>query len=188
MQSVTRMLLGGIREIIFGLEDGLVSTLGVVTGIASGTQDRSIVLLSGVVLVAVESLSMAAGTYLSNKSEQEAQGIGMAKRMLNRLINRKNPDSPVKDALTMGIAYVAGGLVPVVPYLFLPVTGAIVLSVAATLVTLLLVGIGKGRLTQTSPVRSGIEMMAVSITATAIGYGIGRLASFLFPQLRSGVI
>jgi VIT1/CCC1 family predicted Fe2+/Mn2+ transporter len=64
-------LFDAIRELVFGLEDGLVSTLGAVAGIAAGTEDGHIVVLSGLVLIAVESLSMAAGSYLSNKSHRE---------------------------------------------------------------------------------------------------------------------
>ncbi len=60
-----------LREAVFGLEDGIVSTLGALVGIAIGTQDRFVVVLSGLVIIAVESLSMAAGSYLSSKSERE---------------------------------------------------------------------------------------------------------------------
>ncbi|MFA6511987.1 MAG: VIT1/CCC1 transporter family protein [Patescibacteria group bacterium] len=60
-----------LREIVFGIEDGMVSTLGAVTGIAIGTQDHFTVILSGVVIIAVESVSMGIGSYLSNQSEQE---------------------------------------------------------------------------------------------------------------------
>lgn len=60
-----------VREAVFGLEDGIVSTLGALVGIAIGTQDRFVVVLSGLVIIAVESLSMAAGSYLSSKSERE---------------------------------------------------------------------------------------------------------------------
>lgn len=63
----------GVRDIIFGTQDGLVSTLGVLTGIAQGTQNRDIVILSGFVIVIVESLSMAAGSYLSSKSHRQYQ-------------------------------------------------------------------------------------------------------------------
>lgn len=71
--GVLRAVSRSIRDIIFGLEDGVVSTLGAVTGIAGATLDNRIVLLSGLVLIAVEALSMAAGTYLSAKSEREVQ-------------------------------------------------------------------------------------------------------------------
>lgn len=66
-----RKLSGFFREAVFGLGDGMVSTLGAITGIAIGTGSRFVVLLSGLVVIAVESLSMAAGTYLSSKSERE---------------------------------------------------------------------------------------------------------------------
>jgi predicted membrane protein (TIGR00267 family) len=42
-----------------------------VTGIAAASQDHFVVVLSGVVIIAVESISMAVGSYLSTKSEKE---------------------------------------------------------------------------------------------------------------------
>lgn len=60
-----------VRHLVFGLEDGSVSTLGAITGIAIGTGEASIVLLSGLVIIAVEALSMGAGTYLSAKSTRK---------------------------------------------------------------------------------------------------------------------
>lgn len=60
-----------LRELVFGIEDGIVSTTGAVIGIAAGSQDQKIVILSGVVIVIVEALSMAAGTYLSSKSQKQ---------------------------------------------------------------------------------------------------------------------
>ena len=60
-----------IREVVFGMEDGMVSTLGAITGIAIGSQDQFIVILSGTVIIAVESISMSIGSYISNRSEYE---------------------------------------------------------------------------------------------------------------------
>ena len=60
-----------VEEIVFGVEDSLVSTLGALTGIAVGTQNGYVVVLSGVVLIFAEALSMTAGSYLSSKSEGE---------------------------------------------------------------------------------------------------------------------
>lgn len=67
-----KRLEGNIREVVFGLEDSLVSTLGAVTGIAAGTGNSFVVILSGIVLIFVEALSMSAGSYLSSKSVSEA--------------------------------------------------------------------------------------------------------------------
>ncbi|MGH8056176.1 MAG: VIT1/CCC1 transporter family protein [Candidatus Entotheonellia bacterium] len=60
-----------LRDGVFGIQDGLVSTLGALTGIAEGTQSSKLVVLSGLVVIAVESLSMAAGSYLSSKSHRQ---------------------------------------------------------------------------------------------------------------------
>ncbi len=66
-------LAGSIRDIVFGLEDGLVSTVGVLTGIAGGTSDSFIVILSGFVLIVVEALSMGVGSFMSSQSEGDLQ-------------------------------------------------------------------------------------------------------------------
>lgn len=60
-----------IRELVFGAEDGMTSTLGAITGIATATGDHFTVILAGTVVIAVESIAMAVGSYLSSKSEKE---------------------------------------------------------------------------------------------------------------------
>ena len=60
-----------IREVVFGMEDGMVSTMGAITGIAVGSHNHFTVILAGLVIISVESISMAVGSYLSNKSERD---------------------------------------------------------------------------------------------------------------------
>jgi vacuolar iron transporter family protein len=62
-----------LRELVFGMEDGMVSTMGAITGIAIGSGSHSMVVLSGFVIIAVESISMGVGSYLSNKSESDRE-------------------------------------------------------------------------------------------------------------------
>ncbi|MFH0950855.1 MAG: VIT1/CCC1 transporter family protein [bacterium] len=57
-----------LRDIIFGLEDGMVSTLGALTGIAIGSQNRDMIVLAGLVIIAVESVSMGIGSFMSSRS------------------------------------------------------------------------------------------------------------------------
>ena len=66
-QSVSTAI---IREAVFGIEDGIVSTFGAITGIAAATHDPFFVLLSGIVIISVESVSMGVGSFLSSKSER----------------------------------------------------------------------------------------------------------------------
>lgn len=64
-------IISVIREIVFGVEDGMISTLGVLIGIAIGTNSHFVVILSGFVVIIVESISMGVGSYLSTKSVRE---------------------------------------------------------------------------------------------------------------------
>jgi VIT1/CCC1 family predicted Fe2+/Mn2+ transporter len=66
-----RLVRASLRDAVFGLQDGLVSTLGAVTGVAAGTGDARAAAIAGLVVVAVESVSMAAGSYLSTKTHRE---------------------------------------------------------------------------------------------------------------------
>ncbi|MFZ5391584.1 MAG: VIT1/CCC1 transporter family protein [Patescibacteria group bacterium] len=62
-----------LKEIIFGMEDGMVSTLGALTGVAIGSQNMDYILLTGTVIIAVESISMGVGSFLSGQSIRERQ-------------------------------------------------------------------------------------------------------------------
>lgn len=62
---------GGVRDMIFGANDGLVSTLAFVTGIFGAITQSHIILLSAIAALFAGTISMAAGSYLSSKSELE---------------------------------------------------------------------------------------------------------------------
>ncbi|MBI2870677.1 MAG: VIT1/CCC1 transporter family protein [Candidatus Omnitrophica bacterium] len=63
--------LGRIREFVFGIQDGLISTVGLLTGIQSATGSRPAVILTGLAAVVTGALSMATGSYLSTHAEKE---------------------------------------------------------------------------------------------------------------------
>jgi VIT1/CCC1 family predicted Fe2+/Mn2+ transporter len=64
-------LLGEIREALFGMQDGLVSTLAVVSTVGGATGDRYPVVVAGIASALAGIFSMAAGEYLSSKSQRE---------------------------------------------------------------------------------------------------------------------
>lgn len=221
-------LIHSLREIVFGLEDGIVSTLGAITGIAAATQDLFVVVLSGVVIIFVESLSMGAGTFLSSKSEreveehmlrEEAEEIElhpeaekkeleifysergftpkeiqmlihritsnkelwleeMAYRELGIIPNRK--DNIKLDALFMWMSYILGGAVPIASYFIFPIAQAIPVSIVSSIIGLFIVGAIKGRVVRTSKLKSGLEMVLVSLGAAAVGYIAGQIVNSVF--------
>src|SRR5919106_2041685 len=64
-------LLGEVREAIFGAQDGLVSTLAVVSTVAGATDERYVVLVAGIASGLAGIFSMAAGEYIGSKSQRE---------------------------------------------------------------------------------------------------------------------
>lgn len=88
------------REIVFGMQDGMVSTLGAVTGIAVGTNDQFVVLLAGVIVIVVESISMSIGSFTSSASERDVQ-----RRMLyeENIEIQTSPEEEKKELRTMFI-------------------------------------------------------------------------------------
>ena len=175
--TLKRQVAESIREIVFGLEDSLVSTLGAITGIAVGTQSTYIVILSGLVLIAAEGMSMAAGSYLSSKSSYDAD------KQLHKEDGKSYDDHfvyPIRSAFVMGIFYFIGGFVPLMPYFFTTVKNAMIPSIVITAITLFMVGVWASGFTKRSPVKSGAEMAGVSLAAAFVGYIIGMAVSSYF--------
>ena len=63
---------GGLRAVVFGMSDGLVSTAALVVGVAGGTSNGDLVLLAGVSGLLAGACSMAAGEWVSVTSQKEA--------------------------------------------------------------------------------------------------------------------
>jgi len=91
-------------------------------------------------------------------------------------IERPNPRRALGSAVTIGGAYVAGGLFPLLPYVLVGDAGrALVLSVVLTLTALLVFGFVKGRFTGAPAVRSAIQTVVIGGLAAAAAFGLARL-------------
>lgn len=86
------------------------------------------------------------------------------------------PGRDLRSALTIGGAYVVGGLVPLVPYMLIPRThGAFQVSAIVTFIALVLFGLFKGRFTGIPPVRAALQTLLVGGVAAAAAFGLARL-------------
>jgi len=216
-------IAGTIREVVFGMEDGMVSTLGAITGIAAATEDYFTVLLAGFVVVSVESISMAVGSYISSKSKRSVDerklseekeelkkypveekkeltamyvADGWTRELAQEMAEQASQnkelflkemayrelkvfpdelDEPLKNGVYMGISYVIGGSIPLVPYIVLPISSAIPVSIVLTFCALFGLGSWVTKYSKRSFVRAGFEMVALAGLAAAIGFGVGQL-------------
>lgn len=109
-----------VRNIFFGLNDGLVEILGAVSGFFGAFGDAVTVLIAASTTAVAGALSMAAGAYVALSSEKEVQQTGADKK---RFLGEggtaaEMEEQPLSSALVVGGAYVVGAMVPVLPVLF----------------------------------------------------------------------
>src|SRR5436190_17279602 len=77
-------------------------------------------------------------------------------------LEEPKPERARMSALTIGGAYIAGGLIPLGPYIFISTAPvALFVSIAVTLAALLVFGFVKGRFTTAKPIRSALETALV---------------------------
>ena len=93
-------------------------------------------------------------------------------------LERPDPRRARRSALTIAGAYIAGGLVPLAPYMLLrDISPALLWSVAMTVVALFLFGWFKGRFTGVRPLKSALQTTLVGGLAAGAAFGIARLIS-----------
>jgi VIT1/CCC1 family predicted Fe2+/Mn2+ transporter len=93
-------------------------------------------------------------------------------------LEKPDPKRAVISAVTIAGAYIAGGFIPLGPYLFLPkASTALPISVITTLIALAFFGYIKGRFTGAPPLRSAIQTVLIGGLAAAVAFMIARAIS-----------
>lgn len=144
------------RNLTFGAEDSLVSTVGVLFGVASSGQSRGAILTTGLVVIVVEALSMGIGSYLTEESAHELE------------IAKNHDDNPVIGGVIMFFSYFFAGFIPLLPYAFFELSTAKIISVLFALGALFLLGF-----LPTKNVLKGARMLFVAGLAVLFGFLIG---------------
>ena len=91
-------------------------------------------------------------------------------------LEEPEPHRARQSAATIAFSYVVGGLVPLLPYILLHDSSrALLVSVAVTLLALLVFGAIKGRLTGTGEWRSGLQTVSIGGLAAGAAYALARL-------------
>lgn len=153
-----------VRNFIFGVEDSLVSTVGMLAGIAIAGVSRETILLAGVVLILVEAFSMAAGSFLSERSAQEYRAQGEVPLR-----------HPIAGGTVMFFSYFISGFIPLFPYIVFTHQWAFFISIALSLVALFGLGAVSARMSRMNLVRGGMRMLVIGGVAIGLGAVVGTL-------------
>jgi VIT1/CCC1 family predicted Fe2+/Mn2+ transporter len=156
-----------IRDLVYGANDGIITTFAVVAGVTGGALSSTAVLVVGVANLAADGLSMAVGNFLAIRAHESARAHD----------NLPEEEAhPWKHGGATFLAFVVAGAVPLVPYLA-PVaeTDRFGWSALLTLTALFGVGATRGALTVDRWWRSGLEMLLLGLAVAAVAFLAGRL-------------
>ena len=218
--------IGGnaLRAAVLGANDGLVSNLSLVMGVAGAEMSAEAILITGLAGLLAGGASMAMGEWLSVQSarelyerqigieadelavapQEEAEELALiyeakglpaeeARSVANRLIADPSMalDTLAREELGLnpdelgGSAWVAAGvsfalfsigaLIPVVPFVFLAGSPAVLTSVTVSMLALFLLGAGITLLTGQRALTSGSRQVLIGMAAAGLTYALGRL-------------
>ncbi len=154
-----------IRNFIFGVEDSLVSTIGLVSGVAVAGQSNKSIVLTGTILVFVEAFSMGVGSLLSENSAEEFEG--------------KKDVALSKDlgyAAVMFVSYLVSGFIIVAPYMFLNSRNAFWLAIGISVVGLFGLGVWSGKVARVHWLKRAVSMSLIGGVTILLGIIVGKIA------------
>lgn len=155
--------------------DGAVTTFAVVTGAAGANLGSEVILILGFANVLADGFSMAVGSFLSEKSDQDLSiSKGESKS--------GDHESPLGASVATFVSFVLVGFIPLSVYTFDYVFGlnmdptvTLVSSIVLTLAAFMGVGYLRGVITKISRKRAVLESFGLGAAAAVISYAVGSL-------------
>ncbi|MFM7088543.1 MAG: VIT1/CCC1 transporter family protein [Candidatus Paceibacterota bacterium] len=154
-----------IGDLVYGANDGIITTFAVVAGVAGAELAPSVVIILGVSNLIADGFSMATSNYLARKSENDYQ--------IAQTGGHVELENPIKNATATFVSFVIAGAVPLVPYILGIGHALFTQAIVATGVMLFVVGSLRTRVSHVKWWRGGLEMLFVGALAATVAYIIG---------------
>ena len=156
-----------LAEVIYGANDGIVTTFAVVAGVAGAALSPSIVLVLGMANLLADGFSMGMSNFLSRRSEADYEAARG---------NDVDHDgkSPGRTAFVTFLAFVVAGALPLVPYVFV-LTPLFPTSILFTGIAFFVVGASRSFVTARHWFVNGGEMFLVGMLAATVAFVVGTL-------------
>ena len=160
-----------IRDVVYGANDGIITTFAVVAGVTGGALSSAAVLIVGAANLLADGLSMGVGSYLSIRSHESARAAQDLP---------EEEASPVRHGTATCLAFVTAGILPLVPYAAaVPSDLRFPLSILLTIVALFGIGAARSVVTVDRWWIAGLEMLLLGVVVAGVAYGSGALVAWL---------
>lgn len=160
-----------IRDMVYGANDGIITTFAVVAGVTGGALSPKAVLIVGAANLLADGLSMGVGNYLSIRSHESA-------RAAQELPEEEA--APARHGVATFLAFASAGSVPLLPYVFaVPAEIRFGLSVLVTFAALFAIGALRSLVTVDRWSTAGLEMLLLGVLVAGAAYGSGAFVAWL---------
>ena len=157
-----------VHEVLMGAQDNLTNVLAVVLGVTIGSGRADFVALAGLSAGIAEAVSMGGVLYNASRAElrmQDREGVTLEAAGTKL--------APVWSGMVCFAASLVAGLIPLIPFALLPVSTAVLVTMATSIVGLFLLGSLTGRIAGDSWLGEGIRLVVVAgfaaIAAAIVG-------------------
>jgi vacuolar iron transporter family protein len=173
--------LNWLRAGVLGANDGIVSTAGIVMGVAGATQESGPILIAGIAALIAGSISMAGGEYASVSAQRDSEIAVLKKERSELAANRSSQEkdyddelvSPTAAAIASFFAFALGSILPIVAIAGPWVDYREVATVSSVVVALALTGYFGAKIGKAKPLRAVVRNVVVSLLAMGFAYLIG---------------
>jgi VIT1/CCC1 family predicted Fe2+/Mn2+ transporter len=160
-----------LRDLVYGANDGLITTFAVVAGVTGGALSSRALLVVGVANLIADGLSMGVGNYLGIRSDEgarAAQGLPELEAF------------PVRHGAATLLAFIAAGALPLAPFVW-GEAGAVrvLVSIVVTFGALFAIGALRSLVTTQRWWTAGLEMLGLGLAVAASAYGSGALIAWM---------
>lgn len=158
-----------LKEIVYGGNDGIVTTFAIVAGFSGAQRDPAnalpvfTVLLFGLSNLFSDGVSMALGNFLSSRSAENVTG------------NLRVRKAPLFTSIATFVSFIVFGFVPLTPYILWREKASFEMSIVATLLALISLGVVRWKAGRENIFRSIGEIVLLGGVAAAVAYMVGTM-------------
>ena len=168
-QGATETARHYIRDLVYGANDGIITTFAVVSGVAGGELSGLAVIVIGAANLAADGVSMGAGNLLSIRADERAREAANLPEL---------EAFPWKHGLATMLAFMAAGMVPLAPYLLPRVQEPLFSSTFFTFGALFVLGASRALVTVDRWWKAGFETLGLGAVVALAAYLAGMTAAW----------